>query len=131
MNITRQKNEIEGLEKAFWDSIVQGKPEVATRMLAEPAVMVSPQGTNKFDHAAYRKMAKDDRYRLTNYKISDLDVIFPREDVAVATYYVDQQMEMQGKPTKQNVYDTSTWVKVDGNWLCVLHTESPAEQKRH
>jgi len=131
MNIDRQKSEIEGLEKAFWDSMVQGKPEVATRMLAEPAVMVSAHGANKFDHAAYTKMARDDRFKLIDYSISDMDVIFPREDVAVATYCVDQQMEMQGQSTRQNVYDTSTWVKVDGNWLCVLHTESPADQKKH
>ena len=131
MKTTGQKSEIEGLENAFWESMIAGKPEVATRMLTEPAVMVSAQGANKFDHAAYTRMARDDRFRLTDYTISDMDVLFPRDDVAVATYHVDQKMEMQGKPVQMKVYDTSTWVKVDGHWRCVLHTESPADQKRH
>lgn len=129
--MNKRQNEIEKLERAFWESIVAGKPEVATGMLAEPAVMVSGHGANKFDHAAYTRMAKDDRYRLVDYSISDMDVIFPRDDVAVATYQVDQRMEMQGRPVQMNVYDSSTWVKVDGDWRCVMHTESPVQSKPH
>lgn len=131
MNMTKQQREIEGLEKAFWNSMVAGKPEVATEMLTEPAVMVNENGATKFDHAAYAKMANDDQYKLVDYTISDMDVIFPRDDVAVATYQVDQRMEVQGKPLQMNVYDTSTWVKVDGNWRCVMHTESPVAKKQH
>ena len=128
MNVTKLKREIEGLEKAFWNSMVEGKPEVATGMLAEPALMVSEHGSLKFDRATYTKMANDDRNKLVDYTISDLDVVFPREDVAVASYHVDQKMEMQGKPLQMEMYDTSTWVKVDGQWRCVMHTESPAKK---
>ena len=131
MNMTKRKSEIEGLEKAFWNSMVAGKPEVATEILTEPAVMVSGHGATKFDHAAYTKMVNNDQYKLLDYTISDMDVIFPRDDVAVATYHVDQRMEMQGKPLQMNVYDTSTWVKVDGNWRCVMHTESPVAKKQN
>ncbi|HWU52301.1 MAG TPA: nuclear transport factor 2 family protein [Tahibacter sp.] len=129
--MNKRQGEIEKLERAFWDSMIAGKPEIATGMLTEPAVMVSGHGANKFDHAAYTRMAKDDRYKLVDYSISDMDVIFPRDDVAVATYQVDQRMEMQGKPVQMNVYDTSTWVKVGGDWRCVMHTESPVERKPH
>ena len=130
MKMTNQQSEIEQLEKAFWDSMVAGKPEVATEMLTEPAVMVSGHGVTKFDHAAYTKMANDDRYKLVNYTISDMDVIFPTDGVAVATYHVDQRMEMEGKPVRVNVYDTSTWVRVDGDWRCAIHTESPVAEKQ-
>jgi hypothetical protein len=131
MDTSKRQGEIEGLEKAFWNSMIAGQPEVATAMLTEPAVMVSGSGATKFDHAAYTRMARDDRYKLVDYTISDMDVIFPRDDVAVATYHVDQRMEMQGKPLQMDVYDTSTWVKVDGDWRCVMHTESPVAKKRH
>ena len=131
MSTTNRKSEIEGLEKAFWNSMVAGKPEVATAMLTEPAVMVSGHGATKFDHATYTRMANDDRYRLVDYTLSDMDVIFPRDDVAVATYHVDQKMEMQGKPQQMRMYDSSTWVKVDGKWRCVMHTESPVAEKQH
>ncbi|HEY0660052.1 MAG TPA: nuclear transport factor 2 family protein [Lysobacter sp.] len=129
MNMSKQKGEIERLEKAFWKSILDGAPEVATGMLTEPALMVSGHGTNKFDHAGYTRMANDDRSKLVDYKISGMDVIFPRDDVAVASYRVNQKMEMEGKPTQMDVYDTSTWVKVDDQWRCVMHTESPVASK--
>jgi ketosteroid isomerase-like protein len=131
MGMNARQNEIAGLEKEFWDSMIQGKPEVATQMLTELAVMVSGHGATKFDHAAYIKMAQDDRYKLVDYEMSEMDVVFPTEDVAVATYHVRQEMEMTGKPMQMDVYDTSTWVKVDGRWRCVMHTESPQAAKPH
>ena len=131
MNVTQRQHEIEALERAFWDSIVAGKPGVATEMLTEPAVVVSGHGATKFDHATYTRMANDDTHKLVDYTLSDMDVIFPRDDVAVATYHADQSLEMQGKPLQMSVYDTSTWVKVDGKWRCVMHTESPVANKPH
>lgn len=122
--MTMQRADIEKLEKAFWDSMIHGRPEVATEMLTEPAMMVSSHGVNKFDHAAYTKMANDDRYKLVDYQMTDLDVVFPRDDAAVASYRVNQKMEMKGKEVQTDVYGTSTWLKVDGQWRCALHTES-------
>lgn len=130
MNVTTQRREIERLEHAFWKSMIEGEPDVAVKMLTEPALMVSSHGVNKFDHAGYTKMAKDDRYKLVDYDISAMDVIFPRDDVAVASYRVSQMMEMQGRPIESEVFDTSTWVKVDGDWRCVMHTESPVATKQ-
>lgn len=131
MTMTGSKQaEIEQLEKAFWNSMIEGKPEVATGMLTEPAVMVSEHGATKFDHAAYTRMAKDDRFRLVDYTMTDLDVIFPRDDVAVANYRVAQKMEMEGKSVQTDVYDNSTWVRISGQWRCVMHTESPVAERR-
>jgi hypothetical protein len=128
MNSSTHAAEIEKLEQSFWKSMVDGEPDVAVAMLTEPALMVSGHGAMKFDHAAYTRMANDDRHRLVDYRISDMDVVFPRDDVAVASYRVQQQVEKEGKCMEMEVYDTSTWVKVDDRWRCVMHTESPAVQ---
>lgn len=128
MVTAHQKGEIESLENEFWRSIVAGEPEIATEMLTEPALMVSGHGATKFDHAAYTKMANDNSYKLLDYKISDMDVVFPKDDVAVATYRVDQKMEMKGESVQMEVYDTSTWVKLENQWRCVMHTESPVSK---
>ena len=127
MSASTRKQEIQGLETAFWQSMVDGKAEVATGMLVEPAVMVSGHGLRKFDHATYEKMAADDSMRLTGFEISDFDVVFPTQDVAVASYRVRQSMQAQGKPaTTEEVFDSSTWVKLGEAWKCVAHTESLA-----
>ena len=130
MTTAQRKTEIERLEKAFWQSMVDGQPDVAVRMLTEPAVMVSSHGASKFDHAGYTKMANDDRYKLVDYAISDMDVVFPRDDVAVASYRVRQTREMEGKTVANDVFDSSTWVKVGDQWRCVMHTESEAARKQ-
>jgi hypothetical protein len=130
MATSKRKAEIEQLEKAFWQSMVDGEPEVAVEMLTEPALMVSSHGASKFDHAGYTKMARDDRYKLLDYAISGMEIIFPKPDVAVASYRVAQTMEMEGKTVANDVFDTSTWVKVDDQWRCVMHTESEAAPQR-
>lgn len=126
MDANSRKQEIERLEQSFWQSMVDGKASVATGMLTEPALMVSKHGRLKFDHATYEKMAADDSRKLTDYEISDFDVVFPTLDVAVASYRVRQSMASKGETRTEDVFDSSTWVKLGEAWKCVAHTESLA-----
>ena len=124
MSKSQRQKQIEELEHKFWQSMVDGETRVATSMLTEPALMVSSHGANKFDHAAYEKMAADDTHKLVGFKLDQMDVVFPTDDVAVATYHVAQSMERKGEPLEMEAYDTSTWVNMGGAWKCVAHTES-------
>jgi ketosteroid isomerase-like protein len=124
METASQRQEIERLEHAFWSSLVERQPDVATGMLTEPALMVSQNGAMRFDHAAYRKMADDDRHRLLDFQLSDMDVVFPTPDVAVATSRVSQSMQNEDQRLQQQAVDSSTWVRVGRDWKCVAHTES-------
>ncbi|RZA17976.1 MAG: nuclear transport factor 2 family protein [Lysobacteraceae bacterium] len=121
--------QIERLEHAFWQSMVDGDPAVATGMLAERALMVSGHGAMAFDHAGYTKMARDGAHKLVDYTLSDMQVLFPSDGVAIATYKVDQLVEHEGASKAMAAVDSSTWVRTDGAWKCVAHTESlqPAE----
>jgi hypothetical protein len=129
MSKSKRQEEIERLENAFWKSMVDNTPKVATAMLTEPALMVSGHGVNMFDHAGYIKMAKDGKYKLIDYEVSKMDVLFPTDDVAIATYHVNQKMEMDGKPMEMDSVDSSTWVKDGDSWKCAMHTESPVPPK--
>ena len=124
MDHVQRQQEIERLETAFWQSMVDGKAKVATGMLTEPALMVSGHGTMAFDHAGYEKMAGNDSHKLTGYRLGKFDVLFPTDDVAVASYAVTQEMERDGKPMKQQAFDSSTWVRLGDDWKCVAHPES-------
>lgn len=128
MDQARQR--IEQLEHAFWQSMVDDDPTVATGMLAERALMVSGHGAMAFDHAGYAKMANDPSHRLVAYTLSDMQVLFPRDDVAIATYKAEQRVERDGRSMTMHAVDSSTWVRGDGDWKCVAHTESlpPATQ---
>jgi ketosteroid isomerase-like protein len=124
------RQDIEKLEHAFWKSLVDRDAEAATAMLAPQALMVSSHGTLQFDPPQYAKMLADPKHGLLKYKLSDMDVLFPSEDVAIATYKANQTMTMDGKELTQDVVDSSTWVRMGGTWKCVAHTESEVAPKQ-
>lgn len=120
------------LETRFWQSMVDHDTDLAVSMLCEPALMVSAHGAMTFDHAGYRRMADQDSMVLTSFELNDVDVMFPNDTTAILTYRVKQNVAPRGKGKGKTteMFDTSTWVR-SGNhdWRCVMHTETPAEQK--
>jgi hypothetical protein len=124
-------NALINLEKRFWQSMVEEDTDTALDMLDEPALMVSPHGTLKFDHAGYRRMAEHGTMVVKSFELSDIDAVFPSEDLAILTYRVKQDIAPRGKSerTTQQMLDSSVWARKDGKWRCVMHTETPANAK--
>jgi hypothetical protein len=117
------------LEKKFWQSMVDQKPDVALDLLCEPSMMVSAHGAMKFDHAAYRKMAEQGTQVVKSFELSDVEVVFPNDTTAVVSYRVRQGVSPRdkgGKTKFEDMQDSSTWVKTDTGWRCAIHTETPA-----
>ncbi|MBG9390649.1 nuclear transport factor 2 family protein [Caenimonas aquaedulcis] len=125
------EQELIKLEERFWQSLVAQDADTATQLLAEPALMVSAHGAMKFDHAAYRKMATQGTQVVTAYEFSDMEVVLAGPDTAILTYGVKQTMSPRGKNQKnvQEMHDSSTWVRKDGRWQCVMHTETPVQKQ--
>jgi ketosteroid isomerase-like protein len=118
--------DIERLEHAFWKSLVERDADAVTALLAPQALMVSSNGLLRFDPAQYVQMLEDPKHGLLDYKLLNMDVMFPSEDVAIATYEANQTMAVDGGELTQDVFDSSTWVRMGGTWKCVAHTESEA-----
>lgn len=127
------------LENRFWQSMVDQDTDAALSMLTEPALMISAHGAMKFDHAGYRKMAEQGAMVLTKFELRDMDVVFPNDATAILTYRVLQEMAARGsskrgsaeggsaKGTAREMADSSTWVRGEDGWRCVMHTETPLE----
>jgi hypothetical protein len=116
------------LETKFWQSLVDDDSDAAIAMLNDPALMVSGHGAIKFDHEMYRRMAEQGPMKLSQFELSDVQVVFPNETTAVLTYHAKQTVTSRGNSerTVQEVNDSSTWVKNGDRWRCVMHTETPA-----
>ncbi|MDM0110044.1 nuclear transport factor 2 family protein [Variovorax sp. J22R24] len=119
------------LEKKFWQSMIDQDTDAALALLSEPALMVSSHGAMKFDHAGYRKMAEQGSMVVTSFELSDTQVVFPTEDTAILTYGVKQGVASRGQADSatQEMFDSSTWIRTDQGWRCVMHTETPVEKK--
>jgi hypothetical protein len=48
------------------------------------------------------------------------------DDTAVIAYKVTERIRVGGEPITMVAHDSSAWRRENGNWVCVLHTESPA-----
>jgi len=122
------------LENRFWQSMIDEDTDTALELLNEPALMVSAHGAMKFDHAAYREMAEKGSMVIKSFDLGEVDVMFAGDDTAVLTYKVRQTVAPRGKgkAVTQEMADSSTWVRnKDGQWLCVMHTETPVDTKGH
>ncbi|MFZ4284951.1 nuclear transport factor 2 family protein [Variovorax sp. HJSM1_2] len=121
------------LETRFWQSMVAQDTDTAIGLLSSPALMVSAHGALKFDHAAYRKMAEQGAMVVTSFELKDTQVLFPNETTAVLSYRVKQGLaprgQSEGESVFQEMHDSSTWIKSNGDWKCVMHTESPVDGK--
>lgn len=120
------------LETKFWQSMIDRDTDAALAMLSEPALMVSSHGAFKFDHAGYRKMAEQGAMLLTEFELSEVDVMFPNEATAVLSYRVKQALSLRenGERIEQEMNDTSTWIQTGQRWQCVMHTETPVESQQ-
>jgi hypothetical protein len=115
------------LETRFWQSMVEHDTESAVQLLCEPALMVSEHGAMQFDHAGYRRMAEQGPMVVTSFELGDVQVLFPNDDTAILSYDVEQRVAARegGRPTTQQMHDTSTWVRDGAGWRCAAHTETP------
>jgi hypothetical protein len=123
MAMSKRMKEIEGLESAFWQSMVDGKARSHRHAHRTGGDGQRPRPA-QVRPRHYEKMASKDEMKLVDFEFSDFDVVFPNDDVAVASYRVRQDMQAKGKPLSQEAFDSSTWVRMDGDWKCVAHTES-------
>lgn len=114
-------------ERKFWEAMRAQDVQAAVDLLDDTAVLAGMQGIHHFDHAGYRRMAEQGPMVLNDFALSDERVVFPSSEVAVATYRVEQSFSIDGKPSRMTSFDTSTWVRKDGKWRCVAHTETPAK----
>ena len=118
------EREIIALETAFWQTMVDKDATKAASMIADQGLVTGPMGTIKIDPAAYEKMTREGQWSLESFTFSDIAVVTPSEDLAVIAYKVRQTGAMKGEPMDMTCADSSTWVKSDGAWKCVLHTET-------
>jgi hypothetical protein len=124
--IRKDEKTIVELETKFWQSMVDNDTDTAIAMLADKSVVAGAQGLALLSHDDYRGMTEQGKtlWKLKSFKLDDVKVTFPTEDVAVIAYRVTEEMDVEGKPLTLKAADATTWVRKGGKWLAVLHTES-------
>lgn len=65
---------------------------------------------------------------MDTYEMSDVKVIQPAQNVAIIAYKVNSSGSYKGEPFEGTYYASSTYIKEDGQWKGVMHTEAKMEE---
>lgn len=128
--MTGNKQQIIDLETRFWQSMKDKDVEAAQAMVADESLVTGPHGTMRADPAKFGRLMREAPWTLDEFKMTDVDVIFPTDDVAVITYKVHETGEMEGKPMDMTAADSTVWARHGENWKVALHTETILEDAK-
>lgn len=128
--MSTNKQEIIDLERRFWQSLKDKDVPTAQAMIADQSRSTGPSGITPMDPQKFGQLMREAPWTLDNFTFSDVDVIFPTDDVAVITYKVHQTGEMEGKPMDLNAADSTVWAREGDSWKCALHTETILQPQR-
>ncbi len=121
--MTDRTDTIVALENRFWQAMKDKDATGAAALIADDGLVTGAQGPMRMTPAKYEKMTRDGKWTLDKYVFSDVDVVFPADDVAVIAYKVHQTGTMGDKAMDMKCVDSSTWVRDGDDWKCALHTE--------
>lgn len=114
------------LERGFWDAMKKRDAASAAKLTDESCLVAGPQGIGELTRATIGKMVESASYELTDYSLGDYKVRRLSDDVVICAYKVKERLVVDGATTQLEAYDTSVWVKKDGDWVCAMHTEALA-----
>ncbi|MBK8768937.1 MAG: nuclear transport factor 2 family protein [Rhizobiales bacterium] len=118
------EQEIITLEHAFWQAIVEKDTATSMSMMDGHSILTGAQGVNVLTRSGYARMAAHSDFTIHGFALDNIHVIFPSPEVAVIGYTVREDVTVGGKRMTLNAADSSVWVKHDGRWLNVHHTEA-------
>ncbi len=124
MSTQTVEQELEQLEKQYWEALKNKDVDAAIRLTDDPCIVTGAQGVASIDRKAFTGMLTNAPWSLRDYEVSELQVRMLSDDVAIVAYKVTEDLTVEGKPVHLEAADASTWVRRDGRWLCALHTES-------
>ena len=118
--------ELFALETKYWTAVKERDSSTAASLSSDPCVVVGAQGVGEIDRTTLAGMLKNAPYLLRNFTLDDLHVRHVTDDVAVVAYKVREDLVVDGQNVKLEAFDSSVWVRRNGRWVCVAHTESIA-----
>src|SRR3954454_8459365 len=121
---TMQKTLLD-LETRYWQALKDKNVDVAAELTADPCVIVGAQGVGRVDASMFEQMMRESSWTIVDFKIGDaLQVEMLGRNTAVVAYTVHEDLTVDGEPVSLDAADSSTWLRRDGRWKCVMHTES-------
>ena len=113
-------------EKLYWDAVKRKDADAAMQLTDDACTVADARGVGEIARERLGEMLDQSGFELTSFTIDEekFRVHQVSDDVAVVAYQVREDLVVDGKPESIEAFDTSVWVRRDGQWLCASHTES-------
>lgn len=123
-----RERELVERERQFWDAMKTKDGRLAARLTDDGCIVVGAQGVSAVDRSTMERLTVEGDWQLEQYSFDDrhTQVRFVGDGVAIVAYRVKERVVVDGKTLPIDANDSSVWVRRNGEWLCVLHTESLA-----
>jgi hypothetical protein len=122
----RTQQELLKREQRYWTAVKQRDSETATALSDDPCLVVGAQGVGELSREQLGGMLDSATYELERFQLENVHALRVSDDVVVLAYKVNEALKVDGEEVRLDAYDSSVWVKRNGDWVCALHTESPA-----
>jgi ketosteroid isomerase-like protein len=124
MAAAKTEHEIVTLERRYWQALKDKDLDTALSLTADPCIVVGAQGVGRIDKTTFASRMQDPSWQILDFAIDDDVEVQVSGDTAMLAYVVHEDMSVEGKTFSFDAADASTWIRRDGQWVCVLHTES-------
>jgi hypothetical protein len=118
------------LEKKYWQGMENHDYETVKNLTRFPCIIAGKTGVKSVDEANFKKMFDSgDGSEIKALNFYDAETQFISENSAVTAYLIELEMTEKNQKKITKCACTSTWVKENNNWACVLHTETELSQQ--
>lgn len=122
------KTQIVELEKKYWNGIENHDYETVRNLTLFPCIVAGKKGVNSIDEEEFKKMFESSRANAIKVlDIYDLKEKIIAENTAVIGYRIDFEMLDSNQEKPIRCVCTSTWIKENNKWECLMHTETEME----
>jgi len=111
-------------ERAYWKGMESYDYGIVSQLTEFPCIVASKNGVSEVDEITFKKLFEQGK----DYKIKILNIghVVERKlstDTAVIAYEIEMETGMEGNTQKSTCSCTSTWIRKNEEWKCILHTE--------
>ncbi|PXY43583.1 nuclear transport factor 2 family protein [Flavobacterium hydrophilum] len=118
------------LEKKYWQGMENHNYEVVKELTRFPCIIAGKHGVQNVDEASFKKMFESgEGAKIKVINISGTETQMIGENAAVIAYLIELGIAGDEQKPPMKCACTSTWVKENENWVCVLHTEVELSQQ--
>ncbi|MEN2487989.1 DUF4440 domain-containing protein [Flavobacterium sp. B11] len=118
------------LEKKYWHGVENNNYETVRNLTLFPCIVAGKNGIQSISEADFKNMfdsGQTNKIKVLN--IYDVKEKLIAENTAVIGYRLDFEIADQNPKMPIKCVCTSTWIKENNKWGCVMHTETELEKK--